>query len=119
MQNREYVYDAYLTEYGMLKKITSRQKHTHDMATQNQSIISQTIKNLSHYETTILTLSVNQKEPKHISYGYEIFQTTKVRQETSSKKLKYDSRHIQQSSNKNNQPQTTKSNILGKPMFKS
>ena len=59
----------------------------YDMATQNQSIISQTIKNLSHSETTILTLSVNHKEPKHISYGYEISQTTKVRQETSSKKL--------------------------------
>ena len=50
----------------------------HDMATQNQSIISQKIKNLSHSETTILTLSVNHKEPKHISYGYEIFQPTKA-----------------------------------------
>ena len=43
----------------------------YDMATQNQSIISQKIKNLSHSETTILTLSVNHREPKHISYGYE------------------------------------------------
>ena len=57
------------------------------MATQNQSIISQTNKqtktknkkNFSHSEITILTLSVNHKEPKHISYGYEIFQTTKVK----------------------------------------
>ena len=91
----------------------------YDMTTQNQSIISQTIKNLSHSETTILTLSVNHREPKHISYGYEIFQTTKVRLETSSNKLNHDSRHIQKSSNKNNQPQTTKSNILSKPMFES
>ena len=53
----------------------------YDMATQNQSIISQTNKkkNFSHFETTILTLSANHKEPKHISYGYEIFQTTKVK----------------------------------------
>ena len=36
-------------------------------------------KNFSLSETTILTLSVNHKEPKHISYGYEIFQTKKVR----------------------------------------
>ena len=36
-------------------------------------------KNFSHSETTILTLNVNHKEPKHISYGYEIFQITKVR----------------------------------------
>ena len=89
------------------------------MATQNQSIISQTIKNLSHFETTILTLRVNHREPKHISYGYEIFQITKVRLQTSSMKLNHDSKHIQQSSNKNNQPQTTKSNILIKPMFES
>ena len=66
----------------------------HDMATQNQSIISQKIKNLSHSETTILTLSVNHKEPKHISYGYEVFQTTKVRLHTSTMKLNYDSKHI-------------------------
>ena len=91
----------------------------YDTATQNQSIISQTIKNLSHSETTILTLSVNHREPKHIYYGYEIFQTTKVGLQTSSKKLNHDSKHIQQSSNKNNQPQTTKSNILSKPMFES
>ena len=51
----------------------------YDMATKNQSIISQTIKNLSHSKTTILTLSVNHREPKHISYVHEIFQTTKVR----------------------------------------
>ena len=57
------------------------------MATQNQSFISQTIKNLSHSETTILTLSVNHRESKHISYGYEIFQTTKVKLQTSSMKL--------------------------------
>ena len=75
--------------------------------------------NLSHSETTILTLSVNHREPKQISYGYEIFQTTKVILQTSSMKLNHDSKHIQQSSNKNNQPQTTKSNILSKPMFES
>ena len=69
------------------------------MATQNQSILSQTINNLSHSETTILTLSVNHREPKQISYGYEIFQTTKVRLQTSSMKLNHDSKHIQQSSN--------------------
>ena len=78
------------------------------MATQNQSIISQTIKNLSHSETTILTLRVNHRKPKHISYGYEIFQTTKVRLQTSSMKLNHDSKHIQQSSNKNNQIQRFK-----------
>ena len=89
------------------------------MATQNQSIISQTIKNLSHSETTILTLGVNHREPKHLSYGYEIFQTAKVRLQTSSMKLNRDSKYIQQSSNKNNQLQTTKSNILSKPMFES
>ena len=60
----------------------------YDMATQNQSIISQTIKNLNHSKTTILTLSVNHKEPKHISYGYKIFQTPKVKLQTSSKKTK-------------------------------
>ena len=76
----------------------------YDTATQNQSIISQTIKNLSHFETTILTLSVNYREPKHISYGYEIFQTTNDRLQTSLMKLNHDSKHIQQSSNKNNQP---------------
>ena len=75
------------------------------MATQNQSIISQANKNLNHFETTILTLRVNHKEPKHISYGYEIFQTTKVRLHTSSMKLNHDSKHIQQFSNKNNQTQ--------------
>ena len=91
----------------------------YDMATQNQSIISQTIKNLSHTETTTLTLNVNHKESKHITYRYEIFQTIKVRLQTSSMKLNHDSKHIQQSSNKNNQPQTTKSNILIKPMFES
>ena len=37
------------------------------------------IENLIHSETTTLTLSVNHKEPKHISYGYEIFETTKVK----------------------------------------
>ena len=84
----------------------------YDMATQNQSIISQTIKNLSHSKTTILTLSVNHRESKHVSYGYQIFQT-------SSMKLNHDSKHIRRSSNKNNQPQTTKSNILSKPMFES
>ena len=54
----------------------------YDMATQNQSNISQIDqkkKNFSLSETTILTLSVNHKEPKHIYYGYEIFQTKKVR----------------------------------------
>ena len=45
----------------------------YDMGTQDQSIISQTIKNLSHSETTILTLSVNHRESKHISYGNETF----------------------------------------------
>ena len=91
----------------------------YDMATQNQSIISQKIKNLSHFETTILTLSVNHREPKHISYGYEIFQATNDRLQTSLMKLHHDSKHIQQSSNKNNQHQITKSNILSKPMFES
>ena len=77
----------------------------YDMATQNQNIISQTIKNLSHSKTTILTLNVNHRESKHISDGYEIFQTTKVRLQTSLLKLNHDSKHIQQSSNKNNQPE--------------
>ena len=87
------------------------------MATQNQSTISQKKKKLIHSETTILTLRVNHREPKHISYRYEIFQTKKVRLQTSSMKLNHDSKHIQYSSNKKNQPQTTKPNILSKPMF--
>ena len=66
----------------------------YDMAIQNQSIISQTIKNLSHSETTILTLGVNHRELKHLSYGYEIFQTTKVRLQTSSMKVNHDNKHI-------------------------
>ena len=75
--------------FGQCKPHSDKSKHMpmrhilinmkYDMATQNQSIISQKIKNLSHSETTILTLSVNHREPKHISYGYEIFQTTKIR----------------------------------------
>ena len=67
----------------------------YDMETQNQSIISQTIKNFSHSKTTILALNVNHRKSKHISYGYEIFQTTKVRLQTSSLKLNHDSKHIQ------------------------
>ena len=67
----------------------------YDMATQNQNIISQTIKNLSHSKTTILTLNVNHRESIHISDGYEIFQTTKVSLQTSSLKLNHDSKHIQ------------------------
>ena len=33
----------------------------------------------SHSEPIILTLKENHREPKYISYGYDIFQTTKVR----------------------------------------
>ena len=66
----------------------------------------------SHSKPIILTLRVNHKEPKYITYVYDIFQTTKVRQQTSSMKYNHDSKHTQQSSNKNNQPHTTKPNFL-------
>ena len=77
IQKKTYVNETYSNECKMLEPNRSRQ--------QQHKIKALKVNKKNHSETNKLTLRVSHREPKHISNGYEIYQSTQIRQNTSNK----------------------------------